>query len=234
MQLYAPSLTLILCPAQRIESLLNADPKLVSLRDDDERLPLHWAASYNRIPIVEILSDQKGFDIDAQDGAGWTALMMAASLKDGDNLVDLLLAKGADVDEKTNNGQTALHFAASKSNLDTVRKLIAHKASTRVKDKRGQLPLHRAAAVGNVPIVKLLLENRSPVNATDIDGSTALHHSIAEGHGDTALELLKAGADTDKKDSQGALAIDLAPDAKVRNYVMRAAEEEGIELVPSQ
>ena len=103
-----------------------------------------------------------------------------------------------------------------------------------MKDKRGQLPLHRAAAVGNVPIVKLLLENKSPMNATDVDGSTALHHAIAEGHCDAALVLLKAGADTDKKDNQGALAIDLAPDAKVRNYVIRAAEEEGIELVPSQ
>ena len=179
---------------------------------------------------MELLAEQKGFDVDAQDGAGWTALMIAASLKDADALVDVLLAKCADVDMKTYNGQTALHFTASKSNLDTARKLIAHKASTRVKDKRGQLPLHRAAAVGNLPITKLMLENRSPINATDIDGSTALHHAIAEGHGDTALVLLKAGAETDKKDSSGAYAIDLAPDAKVRSYIVRAAEEEGIEL----
>ena len=220
--------------AQKVESLLNADRKLLSRRDDDDRLPLHWAASYNRLPIVELLSEQTGFDIDARDGAGWTALMMAASLKDGDALVDLLLAKSADVDEKTNNGQTALHFAASKSNLDTARKLLAHKASARVKDKRGQLPLHRAAAVGNVPIVKLMLENRSPVNATDMDSSTALHHAIAEGHGDTASVLLKAGADTDKKDSTGAFAIDLAPDPKIRNYILKAAEEEGIEMATAQ
>lgn len=213
---------------------MNVDPKLVSLRDDDDRLPLHWAASYNRIPIVELLSDRKRFDIDAQDGAGWTALMMAASVKDGENLVDLLINKGASVDEKTNNGQTALHFAASKANLDTAKKLLAQKASARVKDKRGQLPLHRAAAVGNVPIVKLLLESRSPINATDIDGSTALHHAIAEGHGDTAMVLLKAGAETDKQDTNGAFAIDLAPDAKVRSYIMRAAEEEGIELSTKQ
>ena len=160
--------------------------------------------------------------------------MIASSVKDGDKLVDLLLAKGADVDEKTNNGQTAVHFAASKSNLDTARKLIAHKASVRVKDKRGQLPLHRAAAIGNVPIIKLYLDNKSPVNATDADGSTALHHAIAEGHGDAALVLLKAGADTHKKDSNDALAIDLAPDAKIREYILRAAEEEGIEMAPKQ
>ncbi|EME87577.1 uncharacterized protein MYCFIDRAFT_201177 [Pseudocercospora fijiensis CIRAD86] len=218
---------------QKVESLLHADKKLATRRDDDDRLPLHWAASYNRLPIVELLSDQKGFDVDAQDGSGWTALMMASSVKDGDALVDFLFTKRADPDVKTNNGQTALHFACSKSNLDTARKLIAKGASARVKDKRGQLPLHRAAAVGNVPIVKLLLESRSPVNGTDMDGSTALHHAIAEGHGDTALQLLKAGAESDQKDATGKLAIQLAPDEKVRKYILRAAEEEGIEVALS-
>lgn len=39
--------------------------------------------------------------------------------------------------------------------------------------------------------------------------------AISEGHGDAALILLKAGAETDKKDVDGNLAIDLAPDIKV-------------------
>ncbi|PNS19875.1 hypothetical protein CAC42_7842 [Sphaceloma murrayae] len=214
----------------KVEALLNVTPKLAARRDDDDRLPIHWACSYNRIPIIEILSERRDFDVDAQDGMGWTPLMISSSILEGDALVDLLLAKDADPNMKTNSGQTALHFAASKSNLDVARKLIAKGATARTKDKRGQLPLHRAAAVGNVPIMKLFLENKSPVNATDMDGCTALHHAIAEGHGDAAVVLLKAGADLEKKDNNGALPIDLAPDAKVRNYIVRAAEEEGIEL----
>lgn len=39
--------------------------------------------------------------------------------------------------------------------------------------------------------------------------------AISEGHGDAALLLLRAGAETDKKDVDGHLAIDLAPDTKV-------------------
>lgn len=39
--------------------------------------------------------------------------------------------------------------------------------------------------------------------------------AISEGHGDTALVLLKAGAEVDKMDVDGNLAIDLAPDTKV-------------------
>jgi 26S proteasome non-ATPase regulatory subunit 10 len=116
---------------------------------------------------------------------------------------------------KDNAGQTALHFAASKNNLDIARKLIAQKATTRTKDKRQQLPLLRAAAVGSIPMMKLFLDNRSPINATDIDNMTALHHAVSEGHGDAAVFLLKAGAEHDKRDGNGNLAIQLAPDVKV-------------------
>jgi hypothetical protein len=115
--------------------------------------------------------------------------------------------------------QNALHFATSKANLSTVRTLITHKCSARVKDRRGQLPLHRAAAVGSIPILKILLEEgKSPVNATDVDGFTALHHAISEGHGDAAIQLLKAGAEPEKRDGDGRLAMDLTPDPKVKGF----------------
>ncbi|KAL8649274.1 MAG: hypothetical protein Q9226_005649 [Calogaya cf. arnoldii] len=139
-------------------------------------------------------------------------------------MVDLLLGKDADVNIKT------LHFCASKNNLDVARKLISRNASARIKDKREQLPLHRAAAVGSVPMVKLLLDNKSPLNATDIAKYTALHHAILEGHGDTALVLLKAGAEVDKLDVDGKLAIDLAPDSKIKKFILQSAEREGIDL----
>ncbi|ODM21959.1 hypothetical protein SI65_02803 [Aspergillus cristatus] len=218
---------------QAVESLLSANPKLARTKDDDDRLPIHWAVSYNRLPVVELLVSQKNFDPDVEDGSGWTPLMIAASLRDseGDPIIELLLQKEADVNVKSTSGQNALHFATSKINITTVRLLLANKCSARVKDKRGQLPLHRAAAVGSVPIMKMLLEEgKSPVNATDMDGLTALHHVVAEGHGDAAIFLLKAGAEADKRDSEGRLAIDLVPDQKVRQYILQTAEKEGVEL----
>ncbi|KAL4755085.1 hypothetical protein BDW72DRAFT_86931 [Aspergillus terricola var. indicus] len=215
------------------ESLLNANPKLATTKDEDDRLPIHWAVAYNHFPIVELLVSTKDFDPDVEDGSCWTPLMIAASLKnaEGDPIIELLLRKGADVNVKSITGQNALHFATSKANISTVRTLLENKCSARVKDKRGQLALHRAAAIGSTPIIQVLLkEGRSPVNATDNDGLTALHHAISEGHGDAALTLLKAGAEADKKDASGTLAIDMAPDKKVRNYILQAAEREGIEL----
>ncbi|TVY37716.1 Ankyrin repeat-containing protein [Lachnellula subtilissima] len=233
-----------------VESLLNANPKLVDRKDDDERLPIHWATSYNHLDIAILLSAGKNFDPDVQDGSGWTPLMIAVSLKDGEELVKLFLRKGADVNAKTakyyllssphvllsfltkTHPQTALHFTASKNNLDVARTLLDSKppASVRVKDKRGVYPIHRAAAVGSVPMVELFIKHRSPLNASDDAGQTPLHHAVAEGHGDTAVALLKAGAETDKKDSDGLTALELAPDAQVKKYIVQSAEREGIEL----
>ncbi|KAK2626104.1 hypothetical protein QTJ16_004366 [Diplocarpon rosae] len=209
-----------------VESLLSANPQLAQRIDDDGRLPIHWAVSYGHLEIVKLLAAMKDFDPDVQDGSGWTPLMIAVSLKDGDDLVDLFLRKDADVNAKT------LHFLASKKNHTLAKRLLSHTppASARVKDKRGQYALHRAAAVGSVPIVELLVQARSPVSAADSAGQTPLHHAVAEGHGDTALALLKAGAEHDTKDAEGFLPLDLAPDAQVRKYILKAAEMEGIEI----
>ncbi|KIV93417.1 hypothetical protein PV10_04630 [Exophiala mesophila] len=215
---------------QIVESLLNANPKLATQTDDDDRLPIHWACAFNHIETVRLLTALRSFDADVQDGSGWTPLAIAASLKDnaGEAIIDLLLSKEADPKIATGTGATALHFAVSKGNLEICKTLLKHGASARVKDKRGQLPLHRAAAVGSVPIVKLLIEHKSPVSATDADGMTALHHAISEGNGDVAVELLKAGAEIDKKDVDGRLAIECAPDNKVRAFIVQAAEREGL------
>ncbi|EPE32366.1 Ankyrin repeat-containing protein [Glarea lozoyensis ATCC 20868] len=215
-----------------VESLLAANPKLAFQRDDDDRLAIHWAVSYGHLNIAVLLSGVKNFDPDVQDGSGWTPLMIAVSLKEGDDLVDLFLRKGADVNAKNNSSQTALHFTASKLNLPAAKKLLSASppASTRVKDIRGQYPIHRAAAIGSVPLVQLFLANESPLDATDVSGQTPLHHAIAEGHGDTAVALLKAGAATDKKDSEGFLALDLAPDSQVKKFILQEMEREGIEL----
>jgi 26S proteasome non-ATPase regulatory subunit 10 len=44
---------------------------------------------------------------------------------------------------------------------------------------------------------------------------TALHQAISEGHGPAAILLLKSGADAEKRDGDGKLAIELVPDDKV-------------------
>ncbi|KAK5939207.1 putative ankyrin-repeat protein [Knufia obscura] len=219
-----------------LDSLLTSTPKLALKPDEDGRLPLHWACTTTHPPTIQALLDAtppRSFDPDTQDTSGWTPLMISSSLPDDAGLpaIQLLLARDASVKITSNTGATALHFATSKGNIDVVRTLLDAGASARVKDKRGQLPLHRAAAVGNMPLVKMLLgRGRSPVDATDVDGCTALHHAVGEGHGDVAVELLRVGADSGKRDGEGKLAIECAPDKSVREFVLRRAEMEGLEV----
>lgn len=219
-----------------LESLLTTSPKSTLQVDDDGRLPIHWACTTGNTDVIRSILDaspKRSFDPDAVDSSGWTPLMICASLKDNAGLpaVELLLARDADPKIASNTGATAMHFAASKGNIEIVKHLLANGTSARVKDKRGQLPLHRAAAVGNLPLVRLLLkEGKSPVNATDVDGLTSLHHAISEGHGDVAVELMRQGAETGKKDKDDKLPIDCAPDRTVRQYVLRMAEMEGIDV----
>jgi 26S proteasome non-ATPase regulatory subunit 10 len=54
--------------------------------------------------------------------------------------------------------------------------------------------------------------------------------AICEGHGDAAIVLLKAGADPKKEDRDGQLALSLAPDAKIREFIIQSAERDGIEI----
>ncbi|TQS38973.1 hypothetical protein Golomagni_00511 [Golovinomyces magnicellulatus] len=245
---------------QIVESLLNESPELAGRIDDDGRLAIHWAVSFGHKDIVTLLAANEKFDPDVQDGSGWTPLMIAVSLKDGEELVDLLLRKGADVNAKNFAGQVdpplPITYDASKKNIQLARNLMSHNipARTGICDKRRQYPIHRAAAVGSVPLVELLIKHKSPINAADIFGQTPLHHAIAEGHGryilhkhlcsihrlrestmltkkgDTAVSLLKAGVDTKIRDSDDKLAIQLAPNSQIRNFIIRAAELEGIEL----
>lgn len=45
---------------------MQANPKLATLKDDDERLPIHWAVSYGHLDIAILLSGVKDFDPDVE------------------------------------------------------------------------------------------------------------------------------------------------------------------------
>lgn len=43
-----------------------ANPRLATTKDDDERLPIHWALSNTHEAIVQLLVSRKDFDPDVQ------------------------------------------------------------------------------------------------------------------------------------------------------------------------
>lgn len=45
---------------------LQANSKLATLKDDDDRLPLHWAVAQGHLDVVSLLAQRKDFDPDTQ------------------------------------------------------------------------------------------------------------------------------------------------------------------------
>ena len=80
---------------------MDSNPRLATLPDLDERYPIHWAISFNHTAIVDLFIQQPSFDPNVRDGMGWTPLMCAVSVKDGELLVEKLLSRGADVNAKS-------------------------------------------------------------------------------------------------------------------------------------
>jgi len=72
---------------------------------------LEVAVQNNRLDIAELLIE-RGANVNARDKAGYTPLLVAASIDFGDTVMtDLLLAAGADRGAKNPEGKTALDLA---------------------------------------------------------------------------------------------------------------------------
>lgn len=58
-----------------------ANPKLAERKDDDERLPIHWAVSYGHLDIAILLSAGKNFDPDIQVSISYISYCRRTRLK---------------------------------------------------------------------------------------------------------------------------------------------------------
>lgn len=143
--------------------------------------PLHAAVVRTKLVIINFLLDN-GFDIEAEDFQGYTALQVAVQNRvvggQGQAMIMLLLSRGASLSVLDKNKRTVLHQAA------------------------------RFYRWGGV--VQLLLQRGVPVNARDISGATALHLAATSGHVDIVNILLGAGADKAIEDFFGDTPFHLA------------------------
>jgi ankyrin repeat protein len=87
---------------------------------------LHWAAITNRAAVVPILA-KAGVPVNALDDHGYTPLMYAATVDQGDTAtLNALLRAGADVRLRNDEGRTALQQARRLKHDEVARALEAH------------------------------------------------------------------------------------------------------------
>jgi ankyrin repeat protein len=146
---------------------------------------------------------QLGYDVNAIDGRGNTALEYASKLGH-EEAVRLLLGAGADpnrVNEKWNGG-TALHEC---SGYDAAQELIHGGAQVNQQDCIGMTPLMVAGHFERNDVVRALIKAHADLEIRDECGATALLNAAYHGKSEFLRALIKAGADIHfNNDSYGA------------------------------
>lgn len=115
--------------------------------DGRRSTPLHLAAGYNRISIVQLLL-QNGADVHAKDKGGLVPLHNACSYGHFE-VTELLIKHGANVNAKDLWAFTPIHEAASKSRIEVCSLLLSEKADPTL------LNCHNKTAIDSAPTREL-------------------------------------------------------------------------------
>jgi ankyrin repeat protein len=167
----------------------NADDFVRSAAEDDEKaLALFFAA---------------GFNVNAQNAAGKTALMVACE-RGKTGLVKQLLDHKADPNLAGPDGVTALILGAQNDQPDIVKILLQNRAEPDIEDHNGWTALSTAAFRGSAKCVQILADR----SKTDL--SRGLLFATLSGHKDVVKILLDYGAEVDSRASDGRTPLILA------------------------
>ncbi|XP_056124271.1 poly [ADP-ribose] polymerase tankyrase-1 isoform X1 [Rhinichthys klamathensis goyatoka] len=203
-------------------------PQNVNCRDLEGRhsTPLHFAAGYNRVAVVEYLLHH-GADVHAKDKGGLVPLHNACSYGHYE-VAELLVRHGASVNVADLWKFTPLHEAAAKGKYEICKLLLKHGADPTKKNRDGNTPLDMvkegdtdiqdllrgdaalldAAKKGCLARVQKLcsLEN---INCRDTQGrnSTPLHLAAGYNNLEVAEYLLEHGADVNAQDKGGLIPL---------------------------
>lgn len=138
---------------------------------------------------------QDGFNVNAAQADGATALHWAAYHHDAD-LAKQLLESGADASAANRNGSTAMWLAASHGDATMIETLLAGGADASEQLPLGRRPLMLAARAGDVDAVRVLLDHGADPNVREDErGTTALMQAADQGHADVIALLVEYGAD---------------------------------------
>lgn len=173
--------------AAKVKALLEADPRLLEVRDEAGSTPLLAAAAASLREPVE--SNPYLMAIPEYAAKLQTEYMMQP------DVVKVLLAAGAGVDSRDNDGYAALHWAAMRGNRAIIEMLLAQGASVGVVDKTFKAtPLHMAVRAGHPGSVEALLNGRASVSTKDKYGKTPVDYAKSSGNAELINLLKRRGA----------------------------------------
>lgn len=188
------------------------------------------------LPQVRMLVEQNPALVNARDGSGVSAVLLAvyyghpeiadylnemgyplnifeaAALGRLERVTELVSTDPTLVNAYAPDGFQPLGLASFFGHTEVARYLLARDAEVNSPSRNGQqvMPLHSAAAGGHLEIVKLLVDAGADVNAVQQDSFTPLHAAAENGQIEMIRLLLAHGADPNKTTADGRSAVDFA------------------------
>jgi len=143
--------------AERVRTLLAADPSLRDAHAPDGWTPLHLAGHFRQVSAIDVLLAH-GADVNAvsRNDHGNAPLHAAAAGGADVGVMRRLLAAGARVDHRQSAGYTALHEVAAIGNADVVRLLLEAGAESDARNGEGRTPAELARAAGHAALADVL------------------------------------------------------------------------------
>lgn len=172
---------------------------------------LHAAAAKgDTVEIERLIAD--GERPDLQDSNSRTPLHVAVYLKHHD-AARTLIRLGANPNALDAQRYDATTIAATHNDIDMLRLVLEGGGSARnITTPYDSTALIAAAHLGHVEAVRMLIAHKAPLDHVNGRGWTALIEAVVLGNGGPnhvaiVETIIKAGADTDIKDRQGATAL---------------------------
>ncbi|XP_030528242.1 ankyrin repeat-containing protein ITN1-like [Rhodamnia argentea] len=213
-----------------VKLLVEADPTLCDVSNNDDESPLYLAAAQGFLDIAELILDASPLPSPSSSSSGkgpkgMTALHAAICYtpQGHDCLRTMVNKRPHMISEGDDIGWTPLHYAAHLGKVEAVQILLRHEVSAaHLLAKDGASALHIAALVGHIDVMDELIKF-CPDTCDSINsrGQTALHSAVLGGQ----IKVVKHVLETPKledlinaRDRDGNTALHLA--ALCRDYDM--------------
>jgi ankyrin repeat protein len=158
-----------------------------------------------------------GASILGADESGWPLLVACRGDKgEHPDKARLLLEHGAAVHKRDGHGRTALHYAARAGFARVIAVLLEYGADIEATDMDGRTPLWAALLARlRAALLTLLQAGADPNVGQGPSRQTPLHKAVREKDVSLAALLLQYGADAQRQDAHGRMAL---PDAFVDRH----------------